>query len=581
MAENQSISTIRHSLSHIMAEAVSHIFPDAKFGIGPSVEDGFYYDFELPRALTPDDLVAIQAKMRDILAKGEEFIRCELSIAEARHVFSKQPYKLEILDDIIREDPHANISMYRHGSFEDLCRGPHVDSVSTIDPNGFNLLKIAGAYWRGNEKRPQLQRIYGTGWSNAEELQSFIALKVEAERRDHRRIGEDLNLFGFEQDALGGGLVLWREKGGTIRHLIEEFWKKEHLKNHYSLVNTPHIGKSKLWETSGHLAFYRDSMYSPMEIDGEEYFLKPMNCPFHIMIYKSRLRSYRELPVRYAEMGTVYRYERSGVLHGLMRVRGFTQDDAHHFVTDEQMPKEIDFVLSFTVAMLRHFGFTEFNAYLSTMPKNGKAVGNLELWQSAEKALSEAITRAGINYKVDEGGGAFYGPKIDVKIKDAIGREWQLSTIQFDFNLPERFDIHYIAADGQRHRPYMIHRALFGSLERFFGILIENYAGAFPVWLAPTQCIIITVTEKQTEYAVRLDEKLSSAGFRVRVDSSMERLGNKIRIAQGEKIPFMLVVGEKEQNAGTVAVRDRKGKDHGVMSQDDLIAILNKEAVIP
>jgi threonyl-tRNA synthetase len=434
--------------------------------------------------------------------------------------------------------------------------------LAEINPAAFKLIKIAGAYWRGDEMREQLQRIYGTAWETPEELAAYLHRLEEAEKRDHRQLGRELDLFSTEPDMLGGGLILWHPKGGLIRHLAEEFCRQEHLAHGYDLVYSPHIGKSTLWRTSGHLSFYKENMYAPLDIDGQEYYLKPMNCPFHILIYKDKLRSYRDLPLRFAEWGAVYRYERSGVLHGLLRVRGFTQDDAHHFVQPEKMPQEIDFALNFCLHILRSFGFTDFQAYLSTRPKS-KATGNPEQWQTAEAALEAALKRINLPYEVDTGGGAFYGPKIDLKVKDALGREWQLSTIQFDFNLPERFDMTYIGEDGQPHRPYMIHRALLGSMERFFGVLIEHFAGAFPVWLSPVQAVFIPIAARHVPYCEEMAQRLRTAGLRVEVDASSERMGNKIRLAQKQKIPYMLVVGDKEQAAHQVAVRLRTGEDLG------------------
>jgi threonyl-tRNA synthetase len=417
--------------------------------------------------------------------------------------------------------------------------------------------------WRGDEKRQQLQRIYGTAWETPEELKAYLHHLEEAEKRDHRRLGKELDLFSTEADMLGGGLVLWHPKGGLMRHIAEEFCKSEHLANGYELVYSPHIGKSTLWETSGHLDFYQESMYAPLDIEGQAYYLKPMNCPFHILMYKDKLRSYRDLPIRLAEWGTVYRFERSGVLHGLLRVRGFTQDDAHHFVQPEKMPEEIDFVLNFCLHILRSFGFTDFQAYLSTRPEGDKAVGDVAQWRDAEQALEAALKRVNIPYDIDPGGGAFYGPKIDLKINDALGREWQLSTIQFDFNLPERFDMTYIAEDGQPHRPYMVHRALLGSMERFFGVLIEHYGGAFPVWLSPVQAVLIPIADRHVSYCEEVADRLKAAGLRVEVDAGSERMGNKIRLAQKQKIPYMLVVGDKEQEANQIAVRLRSGEDLG------------------
>ncbi|MBN1217879.1 MAG: threonine--tRNA ligase [Anaerolineae bacterium] len=570
--QSSQLYKIRHSLSHVMAQAVLEMFPTGKIAIGPPIEDGFYYDFDLPRPLTPDDLTNLEKRMRNIVKQKHTFHRRELSAAEAKELFADQPYKIELIEGLeaggVDEygeptDEPPVISTYKHDTFEDLCKGPHVDHLGQINPNAFKLLKTAGAYWRGDEKRQQLQRIYGTAWENPENLQTYLHRLAEAEKRDHRRLGKELDLFSTEADMLGGGLVLWHPKGGLMRHLAEEFCRREHLAKGYDLVYSPHIGKSTLWETSGHLDFYQDSMYAPLDIEGQAYYLKPMNCPFHILMYKDRLRSYRDLPIRMAEWGTVYRFERSGVLHGLLRVRGFTQDDAHHFVQPDKMPEEIDFVLNFCLHILRSFGFADFQAYLSTRPEGDKAVGDPAQWHDAEKALEAALQRAEIPYDIDPGGGAFYGPKIDLKINDALGREWQLSTIQFDFNLPERFDMTYIGEDGQPHRPYMVHRALLGSMERFFGVLIEHYAGAFPVWLSPVQAVLIPIADRHGSYCERVAERLTAAGLRVEVDTGSERMGNKIRLAQQQKIPYMLVVGDKEQAANQVSVRLRSGEDLG------------------
>jgi threonyl-tRNA synthetase len=571
--QSSHLYEIRHSLAHVMAQAVLEMFPTGKIAIGPPIEDGFYYDFDLPRHLTPEDLQAIEKRMREILKQKHGFHRRELSAAEAKTLFAEQPYKIELIEGLEKGgvDEYGEptplgeppiISTYKHDTFEDLCKGPHVANLGEINLSAFKLMKVAGAYWRGDEKRQQLQRIYGTAWETPEELATYLHYLEEAEKRDHRKLGKELDLFSTEPDMLGGGLILWHPKGGLIRHLAEEFCRKEHLAHGYDLVYSPHIGKSTLWQTSGHLSFFKENMYAPLEIDGQEYYLKPMNCPFHIMIYKDKLRSYRDLPLRFAEWGAVYRYERSGVLHGLLRVRGFTQDDAHHFVQPERMPAEIDFVLNFCLHILRSFGFTDFQAYLSTRPE-GKADGDPAQWQVAEAALEAALQRGNMPYEIDPGGGAFYGPKIDLKVKDALGREWQLSTIQFDFTLPERFDMTYIGEDGQPHRPYMVHRALLGSMERFFGILIEHFAGAFPVWLSPVQAVLIPIADRHVPYCEEVAQRLRAAGLRVEVDASSERMGNKIRLAQKQKIPYMLVVGDKEQAAQQVAVRLRSGENLG------------------
>jgi len=570
--KENDLEAMRHSASHIMADAVTQLFPGAKLGIGPAIEEGFYYDFDLPRSLTPEDLEIIEARMREIIEGHYPFERQEISRQEAQTLFSDQPFKLELIARLPEEEI---ISIYTHGDFTDLCRGPHVEHTGQVREEGLKLLSVAGAYWLGSETRPMLQRIYGTAWPRAQDLEAYLNRREEAERRDHRRLGKDLDLYSIHEEA-GAGLVHWHPKGGMIRTLIEDFWRQEHLKAGYEIIYSPHIGKSELWERSGHLEFYRDLMYSPMDIEGQDYFLKPMNCPFHIMMYKSRLHSYRDLPLRWAELGTVYRYERSGVLHGLMRVRGFTQDDAHIFCTPEQIEGEIVRLLDFTLHILGSFGFREYNFLLSTRPE--KYVGRVEDWEKAQESLRRALEKQGLPYEVDEGAGAFYGPKIDIDLKDALGRAWQLTTIQFDFNLPERFDMTYIGQDGKEHRPYMVHRALLGALERFFGILIEHYGGAFPVWLAPVQVILIPITDEHVAYANQVAERLRGEGFRVEVDDRSERMQAKIRGAQMQKIPYMLVIGDREVENRAVAVRLRTEEDLGPKPVEEFIEMA-KEAV--
>ena len=562
-AKEEKLHRIRHSMAHVMAEAVLQIFPEGKVAIGPAIENGFYYDFDLPRSLKEEDLEDITKRMQDVIKKGLPFERQVISREEALTRFADQPYKVEL----IKELPEGEeISIYNQGDFTDLCRGPHVESTSKLNPQSFKLLSIAGAYWRGDEKRPMLQRIYGTAWTNPKDLRLYLQRLEELEKRDHRKVGRELDLFSTHEEA-GPGLVYWHPKGARIRVAIEDFWREEHRKNGYEFLFTPHVGKSWLWETSGHLDFYAEGMYPEMVMDKANYYAKPMNCPFHIMIYKTNKHSYRELPFRWAELGTVYRYEKSGTLHGLLRVRGFTQDDAHIFCTPEQVEDEILEVLRFSLHMLRSFGFKDIQAYLSTMPE--KAVGDPEQWKLAEESLRTAIEAEGLEYEVDNGGGAFYGPKIDLKIKDALGRSWQLSTVQFDFNEPERFDMTYTDKSGAEKRPYMVHRALLGSLERFFGVLIEHYGGAFPVWLAPTQIMVIPVAAPFEEYADTVYKALRDSGFRVDLDDSDDRLNAKIRNAQQEKIPYMLILGEKEAEAGAVSVRFRNGKqENGIPLQD-------------
>ena len=576
--QESQLYKIRHSLSHVLAQAVLEMFPGAKLAIGPATDDGFYYDFDLPRNLVEDDLPKIEKRMSEIVKAGHKFIRRELTLAEARELYKEQPYKLELINDLATEHGDGlTLTTYKHDTFEDLCRGPHVESLAEVNRKAFKLTKFAGAYWRGDEKRKQLQRIYGTAFETVEAMDAYFKMLEEAEKRDHRKLGKELDLFSLNSDLVGGGLVLWHPNGALMRHLIESFWKEKHLENGYQLVNTPHIGRANLWKTSGHLGFYKDSMYSPIDIEGQEYFLKPMNCPFHIMIYNANLHSYKELPIRFAEMGTVYRFERSGTLHGMSRVRGFTQDDAHHIVEPEKMPEEIDFLIDFSIDMLKAFGLSSFKAYLSTRPSGDGAVGEESRWRDAENALEAALKRKGIDYDIDAGGGSFYGPKIDIKFFDAIGREWQLSTIQFDFNLPERFDMVYVGEDGKQHRPYMIHRALLGSLERFFSIFIEHHGGNFPVWLCPVQARVLSISEKQEEYARSVVKELKAQGLRAEADISSERLGNKIRLAQGQKIPYVLVVGDKEVEAGKVAVRQRGGIDLGPKTISEFMEIVRAQ----
>ncbi len=583
--EESHLYRLRHSTAHVMAQAVLEKFPDGKVAIGPPIEKGFYYDFDLPRPLTPKDLAEIEARMREIIAEGHDFCYQEVDEEKARRIFADQPYKLELIDGILSAgtdeygeplEEAPKLSIYENGPFVDLCRGPHVGNTREIDPNAIKLLNVAGAYWRGDERRPMLQRIYGTAWETSEQLEQHLAWLEEVERRDHRKLIKQLDLISFHEEG-GAGLVYWHPMGGRIRQVIEDFWRAEHAKGGYEIVFSPHIGKAELWERSGHLDFYRESMYAPMDIDGVDYYLKPMNCPFHILMYKTRTHSYRDLPLRWAELGTVYRYERSGVLHGLLRVRGFTQDDAHIFCTPEQIEDEILRVLRFSLDLLRAFGFSDFYLYLATMPE--KHVGEPERWEQAQESLHQALKIEGLDYEVDEGGGAFYGPKIDIKIKDALERAWQCTTIQFDFNLPERFDMTYVGEDGKEHRPYMVHRALLGSLERFFGVLVEHYGGAFPVWLAPVQVALIPIADKHVEYAHSVAGQLRAAGLRVEVNDSGERMQAKIRDAQMLKIPYMLVVGNREMEAGQVNLRMRDGNVPGAMSVDAFLT-LAQEAVV-
>ena len=554
-----------HSTAHIMAHAVKLLFPEAHFGVGPPIEHGFYYDIDVERPFTPEDLSAIEAKMQEIIDADNPFVREEISREEALKLFRErgEVYKVELLEGL--EEPP---SIYREGDFVDLCTGPHVPSTGYI--RYFKLLSTSAAYWRGDENRPVLQRIYGISYPRKEQLDEYLQRLEEAKRRDHRRLGRELDLFSIDEEV-GPGLVLWHPKGGMVRHLIESFWREEHLKGGYEFVYTPHIARLGLWERSGHLDFFRENMFPPMDVDEVPYQLKPMNCPFHLRIYKSKTRSYRDLPIRWAELGTVYRYERSGVLHGLLRVRGFTQDDAHIFCRPDQLEDEVVRVLDFTVSMLRAFGFKDYEVYLSTRPEH--YVGTLENWDLATDALKKALEIRGLRYDIDPGEGVFYGPKIDIKIRDVLGRSWQCSTIQVDFNEPERFDISYMAEDGQLHRPIMIHRALLGSLERFLGVLIEQYAGAFPTWLAPVQVVVIPITDAQLEPARQIASKCEEAGLRVWVDDRAERMNYKVRDAETQKIPYMLIVGKREVEQNRVSVRQRRVGDLGAM---DLDAFLEK-----
>ncbi|MDY5931128.1 MAG: threonine--tRNA ligase [Candidatus Ornithospirochaeta sp.] len=578
MANEEKLAKIRHSMAHVMAEAVLEIFPDAQIAIGPSIENGFYYDFELPRPLLTEDLDTITEHMKAIIKQDKKFVRKEVTRQEAAELFKDQKYKLELLDAIPEGEA---VTIYNQGGFTDLCRGPHVESTKELSADGFKLLSIAGAYWRGKESNPMLTRIYGTAWQNAKDLRLYLDHLADIEKRDHRKLGKELDLFSLHEEA-GPGLVYWHPRGARVRQVIEDFWRQEHYKNGYEMVYTPHVGKSWLWETSGHLGFYKDGMYPPMEMDKADYYVKPMNCPFHIMIYQNSKKSYRDLPCRWAELGTVYRYEKAGALHGLMRVRGFTQDDAHLFVTPDQMDDEIMEVLRFSLHMLHSFGFNDIHAYISTKPE--KSVGEVEKWDAATEALKKAVEKEGLAYDIDEGGGAFYGPKIDLKIKDAIGREWQLSTVQFDFNLPERFKMTFVDKDGVEKRPYMIHRALLGSIERFFGVLLENYAGAFPPWLSPDQIAIIPVGEVAFDYSKQLEKRLRAEGFRAVADLSNERMNAKIRNAQKLKTPYMVIIGEKEMSGDAVSIRYRNGKQVNLVSTEDFIrevhkAIDNKEQI--
>jgi threonyl-tRNA synthetase len=568
MSKEDRLYRMRHSAAHIMAEAVLEMFPGAGFAIGPPIENGFYYDFDLPRPITQDDLDPIEKRMRKSIKANLAFEHEEIDKEQARSLFAQQPYKLELIEGI--ED--AQVSLYKHGGFTDLCEGPHVERTGQV--GAFKLTSVAGAYWRGDEHKPMLQRIYGALFETQEELDGYLARLEEAQKRDHRRLGRELDLFSFHEE-FGPGLVYWHPKGGRLRTAIEDFWRQEHFRGGYDVVYSPHIGKSTLWSTSGHLDFYSENMYSPMDVDGQEYYVKPMNCPFHIQMFKSMTRSYRDLPIRMAELGTVYRYERSGVLHGLLRVRGFTQDDAHIFCTPDQVEEEIGRALDFMLFFLGAFGFEDYHVYLATAPE--KYAGSREDWDMAQEVLKRAVEDRKLPYDIDEGGAVFYGPKIDVKLLDVLGREWQCTTVQFDFNLPERFDVAYIGEDGKEHRPYMVHRALLGSIERFVGVLIEHYGGAFPLWLAPVQAVIIPIADRHIDYARRIIDDLQAEGLRVEIDDRGERMQAKIRDAQLQKVPYMLVVGDREQEAGAVAVRRRDGSDLGALPLFQLIDQLKDE----
>lgn len=571
LTQEEKLYRIRHSMAHVMAEAVVQVFPGGKIAIGPPIENGFYYDFYLPRPLKPEDLEDITERMKEIIKGGSSFERRVISRKEALEMFADQPFKVELINGLPADE---EITTYSQGNFTDLCQGPHVESTNKLNPASFKLLSIAGAYWRGDEKRPMLQRIYGTAWTNPKELRLHLKNLEELAKRDHRKLGKALDLFSLHEEA-GPGMIYWHPKGARIRVAIEDFWREEHFKNGYEMVFSPHIGKSWLWEASGHLDFYSENMFQPMEMDKSNYYAKPMNCPFHIMMYNNKKYSYRELPQRWAELGTVYRYEKSGVLHGLMRVRGFTQDDAHIICTPDQVEDEIQEVLRFSLSMWRSFGFSDIKAYLATRPE--KSVGAQEDWDKATDSLRKAIDAEGLKYELDEGGGVFYGPKIDLKIKDSMGREWQMSTIQFDFNLPERFDMTFVDSDNAEKRPFMVHRALLGSIERFFGVLIEHYGGAFPVWLSPIQVQIIPVASAFNEYGTSILNRLKQEGIRAYLDDSDDRMNAKIRNAQNEKIPYMLILGAKEEEASEVSLRLRTGKQTGGIPFEDFLAMVKEK----
>jgi threonyl-tRNA synthetase len=574
----EGLAVIRHSAAHVMASAVKSLFPGALVTIGPAVDDGvngFYYDFDFDRGFTEEDVAKITARMAEIIGQDQPFVRSEVSREEAHARFAAQgeSYKLELLEAIPAGE---KVSLYQHGEFVDLCRGPHLPSTGRIP--AFKLMSVAGAYWRGDSKRKMLARIYGNAFASKKDLEAHLDLLEEAKRRDHRLLGKQLDLFSFSP-SVGGGLALWHPKGALIRYLIEDFWRQTHFDYGYELVNTPHIGRAELWHTSGHLGFYKDNMYAPMEIEGNPFYLKPMNCPFHIEIYKSSLRSYRDMPIRFAELGTVYRYEASGVLHGLMRVRGFTQDDAHIFCRPDQLDREIRRCLQHTFFLLRAFGFEQFDIYLSTRPE--KFVGEPADWERAQDALRNAMQAEGLEFKIDPGEGVFYGPKIDIKIRDSLGRSWQCTTVQVDFNLPRRFEVEYVDQNNQRVQPFMVHRALLGSIERFFGVLLEHHAGRFPTWLAPVQAVVLPVTREQQAYSQKVLAALKAAGLRAKLDDRSEKLGFRIREAQLAKVPFMLVVGQREVEQGGVSPRAGGGEDLGFMTLDEALGRLSREAARP
>ncbi len=580
--EDSKLYRIRHSTAHVMAQAVLEQFPDAKIAIGPPIEDGFYYDFDLPRALTDEDLKAIEKRMKQIIKQGHVFTRKEVSAAEARRIFADQPHKLELIDGLEhggideygqKTDEPVVISTYMQDTFEDLCRGPHVENTREINPKAISITfkAPAGAYWRGDENREMLTRIYGTAWETSDQLQEYLALLEEAKKRDHRRIGQELGLFTFSTEV-GKGLPLWKPNGAVLRDLLERFLRDVQLSRGYQPIMTPHIARIALYERSGHYPYYKDSQYSPFEVEGDHFMLKPMNCPHHIHIYKDELHSYRDLPLRYAEFGTVYRYEKSGELHGLTRVRGFTQDDAHIFCTPEQLEDEFIDVIELVEFILNGLGLTDYRARVGVRdPESDKYVGADENWDRAAAAIIAAAEKKGINFTVEEGEAAFYGPKLDFIIRDALKREWQISTIQVDYNLPERFELEYIGDDNERHQPIMIHRALYGSMERFVAVLIEHYAGAFPAWLHPVQVMLIPIADRHIDYMKDVARKLRAAGIRAEVDASENRMGNKIRLATGQKIPWMLIAGDRDVEDGAVSVRLRDGADLGAMSVEDFV----------
>lgn len=570
---NNSLETLRHSAAHIMAAAVTELFPETKVAIGPSIEDGFYYDFDRQKPFTTSDLEKVEKKMKEIIKENYPFECFSMSKSEVIKDFNQkgEKYKVEIASQIDGD----TLTIYKSGNFTDLCKGPHIKSTGEL--KYFKLLSVAGAYWRGDSSREQLQRIYGTAFFTKEDLSDYLKNLEEAQKRDHRKLGKDLDLFSINE-AIGGGLILWHPKGAFLRDIIESYWKNFNMENGYDFLLTPHIASEELFKISGHLQTYSENMYAPMYIENKPYRVKPMNCPMHLMIYKTKLHSYRELPIRYAELGTVYRFEKSGVLHGLLRVRGFTQDDGHIIVSPEYLEEEMLRVFNMAVDCLKIFGFKQYKIYLATRPEK-KYVGKIEDWQKAQGSIENALNKTGYEYEIDEGGGAFYGPKIDIKIKDAIGRFWQCSTIQFDFNLPERFDISYVDSSGKKKRPYMIHRALLGSLERFVGVLLEHYAGALPLWLSPVQVAIANINEEQEAYCKELLKKLKQNGIRAILDDKNEKIGNKIRENALQKIPYIAVVGNKEKDSNAAAIRARGNRDLGAMPVENFIALIKQNSI--
>ncbi|MGC9031479.1 MAG: threonine--tRNA ligase [Minisyncoccia bacterium] len=576
--ENKNIEKIRHSLAHILALAVEKLYPETKFGIGPAIENGFYYDFDFPKPISDTDLPKIEEKMKELLKSNIKFEKKFISKKEAENLFKNQPYKLELINELV-QNKEEKISIYKSGSFVDLCKGPHIKSTKEIPIDAFKLTKIAGAYWRGSEKNPQLIRIYGLAFKTKKELEDYLKFQEEAQKRDHRILGTKLDLFHIDEN-IGPGLILWHPKGAILKKIIIDFALNEYLKRGYQLVDTPHIAKLNLWKTSGHLDFYKENMFPSMHLaelgeeEKDDYQLKPMNCPFHIAIFKTKTRSYKELPLRFTEIGVVYRYEKSGTLHGLTRVRQISQDDAHIFCTPKQLSEELLSILKLTFKILKTFGFKDFKIYLSTRPE--KFIGSEKIWQKAEKSLVYALKKLKLKYEIDKGGGAFYGPKIDIKIKDALQREWQCTTIQVDFNLPEKFDITFINEKGKKERIIMIHRALLGSLERFIGVLLEYYGGDLPFWISPEQIWIIPIGKKHLNYAKKIDIELKKYNFRTKIKDENETVSKKIREAEIQKIPYILVLGDKEIKEKTLSVRERKKGDLGKMSLEEFLKKIKK-----